>query len=262
MNFDIPPQHRLKIIDAFIGKYMSHIQSLVDTLNGYQALPHHSDANLKHIVNEVQTWQKSRIHRTNKSLFANNKTAPLAHYLIDRIYSDKDFDILAKQLLTAGNNALNGSGRLEKLIPQNTLATGILGVKAAVLAVELDLVLAKAIQRNDTYLQSFHQDGITDALMVEVYQAVNAKDARIAQIHAIKEVCELSYEQFNSFLLQKAFSLAKSTAYHHGYQPLYDFIHDGLIAIKSIKKIDDFTVSFTQNELATIERIHQDGKVY
>ncbi|MDO4441667.1 MAG: hypothetical protein Q4B81_05760 [Moraxella sp.] len=241
---------------------MSQIQSLVDTLNHYKTLPHHSDDELSKVFFAVQAWQKQRIHNANQALFDNPKTAPLTHYLIDRIYGDKDFDVLATQLLTAGNNALNGSGRLEKLIPQNTLATGILGVKAAVLAIELDLAIAQFIRQDDALYQSFLTHGIDDTLMVQAYQGVNHKEQRIAQIKDIKEVCELSYSQFNSFLLQKAFALAKSTAYHHGYQPLYDFIHDGLHAIKAIKKIDDFTKPFTHTELATIERIHHDGRVY
>lgn len=241
---------------------MSQIQSLVDTLNAYQALPHHSDDELRAVFLAVQAWQKQRIHQSNHALFTSPNTAPLAHYLIDRIYGDKDFDILAKQLLTAGNNALNGSGRLEKLIPKNTLATGILGVKSAVLAIELDLQVAQFIHQNPKYYQAFIENGITDELMITAYQTLDTKDARTAQIHDITTVCQASYQQFNSFLLQKAFKLAKNTAYQHGYQPLYDFIHDGLFAIKTIKNIDDFTTPFSQTELATIERIHTQGRIF
>lgn len=241
---------------------MSHIQELVHTLTAYQALPHHSNDELGKIFFAVQHWQKQRIHKSNHALFSNPNTAPLAHYLIDRIYGDKDFHILARQLLTAGNNALNGSGRLEKLIPKNTLATGILGVKSAVLAVQLDLKVAQFIHQNPEYHQAFQEAGISDELMIVAYQSLNNKDARIAQIHDIKTACQASYKQFNSFLLHKAFSLAKSTAYQHGYQPLYDFIHDGLVAIKAIDNIDDFIIPFSRTELATIERIHTQGRIY
>lgn len=247
---------------SYIQIIMSNIQSLVNMLTDYQALPHHDNPSLHKVFHAVQHWQKSRIHQSNHALFINPKTAPLAHYLIDRIYGDKDFNVLAEQLLTAGNNALNGSGRLEKLIPQNTLATGILGVKSAVLAVKLDLEVAQFIHDDANLYQQFKNHGINDALMIHSYQTLNTKDARIHQIKEIKSVCELSYQQFNSFLLQKAFALAKSTAYSHGYQPLYDFIHDGLSTIKAIKKIDDFVTPFITTELATIERIHNDGRVY
>lgn len=241
---------------------MSLIQNLVDTLNHYQALPHHQDTQLADLLGQIQIWQKHRIKKANHQLFEQTSTAPLAHYLIDRIYGDDDFDVLASQLLTAGNNALNGSGRLEKLIPTNALSTGILGVQSAVNAIELDLMLAHTIISQSDLANHATQQGINDDLMVRAYQATNAKDARVKQIHTINDVCEQSYKQFNSFLIQKAFPLAKSTAYHHGYQPLYDFIGEGLFAIKAIKKITDFTRPFVTTELDIIDNIHHKGMIY
>lgn len=46
-------------------------------------------------------------------------------------------------------------------------------------------------------------------------------------------------------------------AYDNGYQPLYDFIGDGLVAMKPLKRIDDFTVPFVANELVVIHEIHE-----
>lgn len=89
-----------------------------------------------------------------------------------------------------------------------------------------------------------------------LYQKANAKDARITQIHDIKDVCRQSDKYFNSFILQNAFKLAKGMAYDNGYQPLYDFIGDGLSAMKPLKNIDDFVAPFVANELAVIEKIH------
>lgn len=241
---------------------MSHIQQLVDILNGYQALPHHQSPQLTELLSQVQTWQKHRIKKANQTLFENPQTAPLAHYLIDQIYGNHSFDVLAQQLLTAGNNALNGSGRLEKLIPKNTLIAGIFGVDSAVDAIKLDLALAQTIISNADLLEQFSYHGITDTLMIHTHQITNAKDARTKQIHNIQTVCEQSYHQFNSFLLQKAFALAKSTAYHHGYQPLYDFIGEGLSAIKHIKNITDFTKPFVATELTIIDNIHNKGVIY
>lgn len=208
---------------------MSQIQTLVDMLKAYQALPHHTSPILKQALGDVQAWQKARIKRTNHALFTDDKTTPLANYLIERIYGDDDFDVLADQLLTAGVNALNGSGRLEKLIPSNALKAGVQGVRLAVDAIALDLALASSLL--DDFGTAYASTGINDALMYDVYKNVNAKDERITQVYAIKEVCEQSYQYFNSFILQNAFKLAKGMAYDNGYQPLYDFIGDGLLAI-------------------------------
>lgn len=234
---------------------MSQIQTLVDMLKAYQALPHHTSPILKQALDDVQAWQKARIRRTNHALFTDDKTTPLANYLIERIYGNDDFDVLADQLLTAGVNALNGSGRLEKLIPGNALKAGVQGVRLAIDAIALDLALASSLL--DDFGTAYASTGINDALMYDVYKNVNAKDERIAQVYAIKEVCEQSYQYFNSFILQNAFKLAKGMAYDNGYQPLYDFIGDGLLAIKPLKRIDDFTVPFVANELAIIHEIHR-----
>ena len=234
---------------------MSQIQTLVDMLKAYQALPHHTSPILKQALGDVQAWQKARIRRTNHALFTDDKTTPLANYLIERIYGNDDFDVLADQLLTAGVNALNGSGRLEKLIPSNALKAGVQGVRLAIDAIALDLALASSLL--DDFGTAYASTGINDALMYDVYKNVNAKDERITQVYAIKEVCEQSYQYFNSFILQNAFKLAKGMAYDNGYQPLYDFIGDGLLAIKPLKRIDDFTVPFVANELAIIHEIHR-----
>lgn len=234
---------------------MSQIQTLVDMLKAYQALPHHTSPILKQALDDVQAWQKARIRRTNHALFTDDKTTPLANYLIERIYGNDDFDVLADQLLTAGVNALNGSGRLEKLIPSNALKAGVQGVRLAIDAITLDLALASSLL--DDFGTAYASTGINDALMYDVYKNVNAKDERITQVYAIKEVCEQSYQYFNSFILQNAFKLAKGMAYDNGYQPLYDFIGDGLLAIKPLKRIDDFTVPFVTNELAIIHEIHR-----
>ncbi|WP_165474527.1 FFLEELY motif protein, partial [Moraxella caviae] len=215
------------------------------------------DADLRALLRDVQAWQKSRIHRNHAALFTQPNTAPLAHYLIDRIYSDKDFDVLAEQLLTAGHNALAGSGRLEKLIPSRALATGVLGVQAAVNAIDLDLQLASHIKNDAALFADYQACGITDSLAISAYQAANDKSARLAQIHDICTVCAQCAKEFNSFLLFKAFGLAKSTAYKHGYQPLYDFIHEGFAAIQAIDKIDNFTKPFKQTELDTVENIYR-----
>lgn len=235
---------------------MSQIQTLVNHLNHYNTLAHHQDAQLFTVLDAIQSWQRDRIHRAHQPLFDDPKTAPLIRFLIDRIYNHATFDIISKQLLTAGQKALAGSGKLEKLVPNKALAAGLISVEAAIYAIELDLALAKF------YVAHHQGTPIDDTLMTKLYQAGNDKAERIRQIRHISDVCHASYQQFNSFLLQKAFKLAKSTAYSNGYQPLYDFIHDGLQAIAAIDKIDSFSVPFVATELGIIERIYDGKPIY
>lgn len=230
---------------------MSQIQTLVDTLIEYKELPHHTDPDLKQALHKIQTWQKHRLKRTHQDLFDEEKTTLLAHYLVERIYSDDAFDVLADQLLVAGENALNGSGKLEKLIPSNALEAGVLGVQVAVENVKLDLALARILHEQERY------EPIDGTIMSMLYKTANAKSARLEQAQKIAYVCEQSHKYFTSFILQNAFKLAKGMAYDNGYQPLYDFIGDGLVAMKPLKRIDDFTVPFVANELVVIHEIHE-----
>lgn len=233
---------------------MSHIQTLVDTLSAYKQLPHHTDPKLKTALCLIQDFQKQRMKATNHALFSDDKTAPLANYLLERIYGDEDFEVVADQLLLAGQNALNGFGKLEKLIPNNALGAGVMGVICAIDAVKMDLALAECLvaEFKDT-------STLDDTLIKTLYHKVNAKDERIAQIHRIAHTCEQSHRYFSAFILQNAFKLAKKTAYQHGYQPLYDFIGEGLIAMKPLKDIHKFTDPFVANELAVIHDIHSNA---
>jgi len=60
---------------------MPHVQTLVDTLTHYKTLPHHQDAKLAHVLQDIQTWQKQRIRKSHNQLFTNPQTAALADIL-------------------------------------------------------------------------------------------------------------------------------------------------------------------------------------
>lgn len=233
---------------------MSQIAHLVTLLTDYHALPHHSNPTLAHALSQVQTWQKQRIRTTHHELFASDNTAMLAKYLINRIYANDDFKPLATQLLSAGNHALFGSGRLQKLIPKDALGTGILGVQAAITTIELDLQLAQSLLIQHGKLTNLPDDD----MMYTLYRHANAQADRMTHIRAIVNTCKQSYVYFNSFILQNTFRLAKGVAYDNGYQSLYDFINDGLVAMKPIKHISDFTAPFAQKEMSTLIRIYGD----
>ena len=232
---------------------MPQIHHLAKLLTRYHTLPHHDEPTLAHALSQVQTWQKQRIRTTHHELFRASSTAALAEYLINRIYDNDDFKPLATQLLTAANNALSGSNKLQKLIPTHALDAGLLGVQAAITAIELDLQLAHALLADGAYAKV-----PDDETMYALYRTANTQDARTAQIYTIGQTCERSYKYFSSFILQHTFKLAKGVAYDNDYQLLYDFIADGLVAMKPIKDIRDFTLPFTQGELNTIACIYGD----
>ena len=76
----------------------------------------------------------------------------------------------------------------------------------------------------------------------------------------LKEVCYRTDKHLNSFMLKKAFGLAKTTAYRHGYQPLYDFIDTGFKAMKPLKSVSDFIEPFCKRELLIVDEVHNSDK--
>ena len=148
----------------------------------------------------------------------------MADYFFTQLYGGEEFKLLAKQLARIVPKAQ----KLERLAPASALETGSMGIQAAIFAIELDLHLAQWLLDQDL--------PVNEDNMLAAYRAVDEADDRRVQIANLKDVCYRTDKYINSFMLKKAFALAKSTAYRHGYQPLYDFINTGFKAMKPLSQ--------------------------
>jgi hypothetical protein len=223
---------------------MSAFHQLQLDLESFWQLPYHDNAALAEKLAQVQSWQRDRIHRTHQALFGQPNHQAMGEFLIDQLYGGAKFNILAKQLGRMAGKA----EKLEKFIPRTAVETGVAGIIEAITAIKLDLQLAQ-------YL--FDQNlEVNEANMLAAYQAVNARTAREKQIEDLKTMCYRTDKYLKSFILQKAFSLAKGPAYKYKYQPLYDFIADGFVAMKPIKSIGKFIEPFCVKELQIIDNVH------
>ncbi len=223
---------------------MSSIKTLKSNLKAYWQLPYHNNPALADKLLQVQKWQRKRIFKTHSQLFALPQNQDMANYFVNDLYGGANFYIMAKQLETI----LPKAKLFETFIPKKALETGTLGIYAAIEAIELDLQLAKWLQDNNLSVE--HDN------MLKSYQAVNAKNARKQQIATMKQMCYRTDKYINAFVLQKAFSLAKNTAYKQGLQPLYDFVDTGFVAMRQLTSIADFIEPFANKELAIIEQVH------
>lgn len=223
---------------------MSALSELQQHLTRYWALPYHQNEQLNTTLNEVQIWQRARLQQTHQALFDMPKNQPMANYFLTQLYGGDEFKLLARQLA----RILPKAKKLERLAKESALQTGSMAIQAAILAIELDLQLAQWLVK--------HELGVTESNMLSAYRAVNKYAERHTQINHLKEVCYRTDKYLNSFMLRKAFALAKSAAYRHNYQPLYDFIDAGFIAMKPLDSVRDFIDSFGEREMAVIEHIH------
>ncbi|WP_201527900.1 MULTISPECIES: FFLEELY motif protein [Psychrobacter] len=231
---------------------MSALSELQHHLTRYWALPYHEDAALSAKLNEVQVWQRARLQRTHSDLFEQPKNKPMANYFLTQLYGGDDFKQLAEQLA----RILPKAKKLERLAKETALETGSMAIQASILAIELDMHLAQWLVAEDL--------PVSEENMLAAYRAVDEADARRTQINNLKEVCYRTDKYLNSFMLKKAFALAKNAAYRHHYQPLYDFIDAGFTAMKPLKSVSGFIEPFCKRELKIIDQVHasgNDGKV-
>lgn len=223
---------------------MSAFSQLQQDLDSFWQLPYHHNPALAHKLAEVQAWQRARIHRTHQALFTDPKHQAMGEFLIDQLYGGEKFNLLAKQLERMAGKA----EKLEKFIPKTAIETGVNGIQEAIHAIHMDLQLAQ-------YLFD-HQLAVNEDNMLTAYQAVNAQAQRVEQIANLRAMCYQTDKYIKSFVLQKAFALAKGTAYKYNYQPLYDFIAEGFIAMKPLKSVGEFIEPFCQKEWQIIDNVH------
>ncbi len=223
---------------------MSALANLQQHLDRYWALPYHQNEALHAKLNEVQDWQRARIRSTHKALFEQPKNKPMADYFLTQLYGGDDFKVLAEQL----GRILPKAKKLQRLAKEESLEAGSMGIQAAILAIELDMHLAQWLLENDL--------PVNEDNMLAAYRAVDEAKERRTQINNLKEVCYRTDKHLNSFMLKKAFGLAKSTAYRHNFQPLYDFIDAGFKAMKPLSSVSSFIEPFCTRELQIIDEVH------
>lgn len=223
---------------------MSAFLELQQHLTRYWAFPYHDDPQLNTVLNEVQAWQRIRIQRTHNELFQQPNNQLMAKYFLTQLYGGQEFKMLAVQLA----RILPKAQKIESLIKESALKTGSMSIGAAVLAIELDLHLAQWLVAHDL--------PVTEKNIMVAYSAIDESIERRNQIEGLKEVCYRTDKYLNSFLLQKAFQLAKTTAYHLNYQLLYDFVAAGFAAMKPLDSVKSFIDPFCQRELMIIDQIH------
>lgn len=226
---------------------MTAFSELQQHLTRYWALPYHDDETLNRALNEVQRWQRLRIQRTHKELFAQPNNKLMADYFLTQLYGGEKFKLLAVQLA----RMLPKAQKLERLVKESVLETATMSIQAAILAIEMDLHLAQWLVTN--------QLPINEKNVMVAYSALDESAERREQLSNLKEVCYRTDKYFNSFLLQKAFALAKSTAYSLNYQPLYDFVEAGFAAMKPLESVSSFIDPFCARELEIIEHIRNNN---
>ena len=226
---------------------MSKLDVLDDLLALYYQLNYHNNPELFQRLNDVQAWQKERMLRTHEKQFSEKKNVLMSEYFLNRLYGGPDFDALAEQIA----RLMKYAHKAEKIIPENAIKTGTLGVSLAILAVQLDEEVSIQL------LEDFHpNEKLTDEIMRVTYLKLDQGEQRLKQLYMLDELGVALDKYMRSFIVQTAFKMCKGAATKYRFETMYDFMQDGFLAMKPLKSAEKFVKEFTALEREIVNKVH------
>ena len=226
---------------------MSKLAVLDDLLERYYQLKYHTQPDILSRLQDVQAWQKARMQRTHHKHFSAKQNQLMAEYFLNRLYGGTDFDALAAQIARLTRYA----HKAEKVIPENAIKTGTLGVELAILAVQLDEQVAIQL------LQDYHpHDALTDEMLRLTYLKLDQGEARLKQLALLDQLGMSLDKYMRSFVVYTAFKMCKGAANKYNFQVMYEFMQDGFLAMKPLKSAEKFVRDFTATERQIIDKVH------
>ncbi|MGX9940482.1 FFLEELY motif protein [Acinetobacter pseudolwoffii] len=226
---------------------MSKLAVLDDLLEHYYQLSYHTQPDILSRLQDVQAWQKVRMQRTHRAHFAEKPNQLMAEYFLNRLYGGAEFDALAAQIA----RLMKYAHKAEKVIPENAIKTGTLGVELAILAVQLDEQVAIQL------LQDYHpHETLTDEMMRLTYLKLDQGQARLKQLALLDQLGMSLDKYMRSFVVYAAFKMCKGAANKYNFQVMYAFMQDGFLAMKPLKSAEKFVREFTATERQIIEKVH------
>lgn len=226
---------------------MSKLAVLDELLERYYQLNYHTHSDLKQRLLDVQAWQKARMQHSHAKQFAEKQNVLMSEYFLNRLYGGDDFDAMAEQIARLTKYA----HKAEKLIPDNAVKTGTLGVKLAIFAVQLDEQVAAQL------LEDYHpHEVLNDDMMRLTYLKLDQRDNRLKQLALLDELGLNLDKYMRSFMVQAAFKMCKGAAEKYRFELMYDFMHEGFLAMKPLKSAEKFVREFTQGERDVVAKVH------
>ncbi|HJF27685.1 hypothetical protein NI467_09565 [Acinetobacter bohemicus] len=226
---------------------MSKLAALDELLERYDQLSYHRQSKILSRLQDVQAWQKTRMQRSHQTHFSAKQNQLMADYFLNRLYGGPDFDALATQI----KRLMKYAHKAEKVIPENAIKTGTLGVELAILAVQLDEQVAIQL------LKDYPADTpLNDEMMRLAYIKLDQAQARLKQLELLDQLGHSLDKYMRSFMVYTAFKMCKGAANKYNFQVMYEFMQEGFLAMKPLKSAEQFVRDFTQGERHIIDRVH------
>lgn len=206
---------------------------------------HHDDALREQFV-AVQQWQAGRLARTHADFLRDERYEAVTRFFLSDLYGGLDLNELAREI----ERALPVATRL---LPDSVMRTSAVALELNALTGELDETVAAML------FGTLGHRVITEATILEAYQACGQYEARQRQLDLLSELGRGLDRYVRSRVIYATFKIAHRPARMAGLGALYDFLGRGFDVMRPMGSAQDFINLFINRERAILDNI-QAGK--
>lgn len=194
----------------------------------YHDLSLHKNEQLKEMTLNIIEWQQHRMKKMYGNIFDAPPYMAIQTFFLNHFYSFSALELLAQQL----KQALDEKIKLDRWLPNEILDTILNGFKLALITLESDSKLAEFLIKENLTVS-------TENLLYVLPQAEQT-EIRQQQLTLLDDVSKKMLKFSHSFLFRSALRLAKPKIEQRGFSELNRYIEDGLKAMRSHKKSQNF----------------------
>ena len=206
------------------------------------------DPDFNTLKRELQRFQSERLNRTYADLMVDPRYAGLGDFFFNRLYAPKDFtfrdtSIKSLQHLLEGRIYRPMTAAMLKVIELHELTDNL----------------------DDRMVEKMVATGIGPKLTMDLYQAVyrqlNNYDQRVYQISLIVDVTRIFHGLSRKWVVAISLKTVTVAAHLLKSAKIIDFINEGYLAFRKVKRIDHFVDTITRRERAWHDKLWRGTKI-
>ncbi|MEA3231552.1 MAG: hypothetical protein U9Q05_07360 [Thermodesulfobacteriota bacterium] len=206
------------------------------------------DPDFNTLKRELQRFQSERLNRTYADLMVDPRYAGLGDFFFNRLYAPKDFTF-------RDTSIKNLQHLLEGRIYRPMTAAMLKVIELHELTDNLD----------DRMVEKMVATGIGPKLTMDLYQAVyrqlNNYDQRVYQISLIVDVTRIFHGLSRKWVVAISLKTVTVAAHLLKSAKIIDFINEGYLAFRKVKRIDHFVDTITRREQAWHDKLWRGTKI-
>ena len=207
-------------------------------LRGALARPEACGPDFAARLNEVKTWQQSRLARTYADLAADSRFAPAVAFFLNELYGIKDSSLRDRDLARMYPT-------IKRLLPKFAFDAVAMALELDVLAEEFDQALTTALGKQP----------LAEASYLKAFRAVGRREDRLRQVVLMQAVGEGLDRMVKKPLIFSTLKMLRGPAKVAGLAEMQRFLEAGFSAFRQMDGADYFLTTIASRETLLIERI-------